>query len=213
MTIEGYKCGMTPAPGAALKPWSALQPGDRFRVRSRSGNEYEVTFLAPGQEDAGLYVRLQGQKLARLAPHRLDWQTLEVLQKEDPVIRGDEVLVTPLGGEERRGRILEPPDDRMVISGQRGDHLSLPLDLLAQDGFFVLFAAQDLRTGDDFLVMSVSSREYRGHVTGVDDTHISCRLLPGTQQVSMRMENLDMESLRVLVPMPLSLFHRFPAAA
>ena len=136
-------------------PWSSLALGQRFRVKSVRGNPYEASFLTAGPEEAGLYVRLAADgKLARLSPDRLDWTTLEPGESSDALAPGDEVLATPSGGVEQRGRLMEPADERLTLQLAAGAVLQVPLHRLEQ--LRLLFASTDLRRGDEFMVKSAS---------------------------------------------------------
>lgn len=180
-----------------------LALGQRFRVKSARGNPYVATFLTAGPHEAGLYVRLAADgKLARLSPDRLDWRTLEPGESSDALVPGDEVLATPTGGVEQRGRLMEPADERLTLQLSQGAVLQVPLDRLEQ--LRLLFPATDLRRGDEFMVKSNSGSVYRGVAERVEAERLEVSLdrHPGPP-VSIRVERLDLRSLRVLIPLVL----------
>ena len=185
-------------------PWSALALGQRFRIKSVRGNAYEATFIVAGPEDAGLYVRLvENAKLARLSPDRLNWTTLEPGETTEPLVPGDEVIATPGGGQEQRGRLLEPADERVTLQTAQGAVFQVPLDRL--ESLQLLFPATDLRRGDEFLIKSATGSNYRGRAVRVevDRLEVSLERSPGPP-VSIRVDRLDLRSLRVLIPLVLS---------
>src|SRR5581483_9181374 len=95
--------------------WRTLVPGDRVQVSSKSGNTYSATLVAAGRDDAGLYVRLANGTLARLLSSRLNWKTLKKLGTEDAVKKGDEAVMIALGGDTKRGKLVDMLDDRVVL--------------------------------------------------------------------------------------------------
>src|SRR2546423_379294 len=94
------------------KIWRGLLSGDKIRVESHSGNAYEATIVLAGRDGSGLFIRLADGKLARLAPSRVNWKTLEKLGASDPIAVGDEVIIVALGTE-RRGTVSGPIADRI----------------------------------------------------------------------------------------------------
>jgi hypothetical protein len=190
---------------ASPNPWSVLIMGQRFRIRSARGNSYDATFLAKGPGDAGLYVRLSTGKLARLSPDRLDVSTLEPGAAGDVLALDDELLVKPPGGREERGRVVEQKDDGLALRLANGAVLSVKLDALAPGSLILLFASTDLRVGDELMVKSLSGSLYRGRAVRVEASRIEVELRNQVgPPVSLRVERLDLPSLRVLVPIELT---------
>lgn len=191
----------------AADPWRDLSPGDGFHVRSARGNDYEATFLGLGPDQAGLYVRMRGPnpKLGRLLPSRLDWSTFAKLLAEDVVVPGNELLVVTEAGLERRGKLAEPLDERIVLNLANGDVFSAPLSRIGAKSLRLLYRAKDLRPGDEFLVRSRSGTVYRGRVTNLDDQRVGVSLHASGERVTLRVDHLDLESLEVLIPVPVSL--------
>jgi hypothetical protein len=184
------------------QPWDSLQPGDLIRITSLSGNIYEACVLLCGKGEAGLYVRRNG-RIGRLLYNRLDWSTLERTGQTDPIVKGDNVLVAPVGGSERRGKILGPLDERLDLGLVSGGVYSAPLGRLANESFRLIFNAQDLRPGDEFTVSSTSGREIRGRCLELLPGVAIAELHPDGKRVRVSLERLDMTTLAVLVPIPL----------
>lgn len=175
-------------------------PGDLVRVRSKSGNTYEATVVFAGRDQAGLYVRLKGGKLARLVPQRVEWKTLEKLGVGDPVEKGDEVVIVALGGAERRGKLVKPLDDRIQLALPQGKVYSVPLSQTEVKKFRLLFPTDALLPGDEFMVKSHSGTEYRGLVVDIDANTLTAKLRPTRDKVTLRLKNLDMSTLFVMIP-------------
>lgn len=185
------------------EPWSVLETGDRFRIVSYSGKKYEATFLLTGPQDAGLYVRLQDKKLARFAPARLIWTSLEKLATGDILYQGDDVLVQTKNGPEVLGKLVSVANDKIVLKTSAGKQVEVAFDNMVEGTFRLLFPASDLRPGDEFLVRSASGREYRGRASIVERDRVTCTLLAGGEPVAIRVDNLDLRSLYVLIPLNL----------
>ena len=145
------------------EPWHGLVPGDRFTIDSNSGNSYELTFLAAAANvEGGLFLRFGPNRLGRFYPERLNWQTLEKLLPVDALLPGDEILVTPKGAAECRGRIVTVSDDRISLSLPNGQVIAIAREHSERQSIRILMAASDWRKGDEFIVMSKSGREYPG---------------------------------------------------
>lgn len=185
-------------------PLKDLSPGDGFRVRSRSGNVYECTLVAIGPESAGLYVRLLGdtRKIARLDPSRLDLNTFEVVLSGPVLVPGD-TIVFSANGTENRGKIVEQTDERLVITRSDGSFFSTPTDRVEGDSLRLIFRANGLCGGDEFLIRSQGGRQYRGKVVAVRSTQVVANLHPSGERVTMSIDRLAMDTLEVLVPVKL----------
>ncbi len=187
-------------------PWTLLFPGERFTIESRRGNPYDLTFLARSREpDGGIFVRFASDKLARFYPSMLNWSTLERVSSGSALVRGDEILVTPGGGAECRGRVSEASDDHIVLRLPDGQTIAVVLDDIVKGSLRLLMAATDWQAGDDFLVRSRSGRDYRGTTQRVSREKIDAILqgrsgLPQSGPISLRVDQLDLSSLRVLIP-------------
>jgi hypothetical protein len=193
---------------ATARPWEALSAGDRLRIRSHRGNSYELVFLWAGEGESGLLVRFSTGKLARFYPERLDWTTLERLRGGPPIVPGDEVLATR-AGVEIRGRVLETRPGSLLLILPNAQCVDLPLDGAVAGSLWILFAATDWRRGDEFLVKSLSGREYRGRTLLVTRERIDAGLsvkggLPSEESVSLRADQLYLASLRILIPVHLT---------
>jgi hypothetical protein len=205
----------------ASEPWSALEPGESFRVTSRRGNGYECQFIEEGMRDAGLYVRVAGGRLARLDPRRLDPTSLERRTRSPIVHRGDHVLLRTASSEdgeqasvEHCGVVLAAEPTRLAVETPAG---TIVRTLANIRGLRLLFRARDLRPGDEFLVESNSGRLYRGIARRIEWPRLtatltravvvvsgSALLVPVREPVTIRLDYLDLETLRVLVPVTLA---------
>ncbi len=180
--------------------WRALQPGDRVEVASKSGNTYAATLVAAGRDDAGLYVRLANGTLARLLPSRLNWKTLKKLGTEEAVKKGDEALLIALGGDTKRGKLVDVLDDRVVMALPKGGVETVPIGVEEEKRFRLLFPATDLRKGDEFIVKSVSGREFHGIAVQVQPDKITAEMRPSRTPTSLRVDRLDLRTLQILIP-------------
>jgi hypothetical protein len=183
---------------------SGLRVGERFRVRSRSGSLYALTFL---QHTKDVLVRMDDNRVARLDPHRIAWSTFAPASHsgEWVLVPGDEIVVETarrtyrgtLSSRSSREIRMEFPDGRS-------------LDISSQDvtGVRLLFRARSLNPGDQFIVNSCSGREYSGEVLDVEEEQAARVMLEGGQVVRLRMERIDMNSLLVPVPLPLEMLLR-----
>src|SRR5262249_38413196 len=115
------------AMNTSMKPWGLLSAGDRFAVRSHSGNRYELVFVCAGEGESGLFARFSTGKLARFYPEKLDWTTLERLGESPFVVPGDEILVT-LADRELRGRIASTRPESLLVLMANGQAISVTLD-------------------------------------------------------------------------------------
>jgi hypothetical protein len=193
---------------AAARPWDALSAGSYIRIRSHRGNSYELVFLWADAGEGGLLVRFSTGKLARFYPERLDWTTLERLRSGPTIAPGDEVLAMR-AGVEIRGRVLEARPASLLLMLPNGQCVDLPLDGEVAGSLWILFAATDWRKGDEFLVQSLSGREYRGRTLLVTRERIDAALrvkggLPSAESVSLRADQLYLASLRILIPVHLT---------
>jgi hypothetical protein len=189
-----------------MEPWGLLSAGDRFAVRSHSGNRYELVFLCAGDGESGLFARFSTGKLARFYPEKLDWTTLEKLGESPYVVPGDEILVT-LADRELRGRIASTRPESLLVLMANGQAIRVGLDGTVRKTIRLLFAATDWRQGDEFLVTSLSGGSYRGRTLLVTRERIDAALtlkrgLPCTEVSSLRADQLYLGSLRVLIPVP-----------
>ena len=184
------------------EPWRDLAPGDAFSVRSFGGNAYDAVLILAGATGAGLYVRRNG-RLGRIAPSRIDWATLRKLPRQEPLLKDDRVLLVTEAGVERRGRLLEPPSDRLVLGLAGGEVFSAPVAHVAPGSFRLLFAATDLCPGDEFSVKSLSGREHRGVVRSMEQGRVVADLVGSRESVAVRLAQLDLTTLEVLIPFPL----------
>lgn len=172
--------------------------GAAFTVRSRSGSRYACTFVHGG---AGLIVRLDDGRIARLDPDRIDWSTFAPRREaQSGLVPGDEVLVET-ATERLRGALLELPERAEVaLRTRHGAVRRVPRERIKR--LSLLFRARDLQPGDAFMVRSNSGSEYRGHVLEASADHARVRLEAGAT-VNLRLERVDMSTLLVLVPIPL----------
>ncbi|MEZ0228408.1 MAG: hypothetical protein ACAI25_07260, partial [Planctomycetota bacterium] len=180
--------------------WRALKPGDRVEVSSKSGNTYAATLVAAGRDEAGLYVRLANGLLARLLPSRLNWKTLKRLGTEDAVKKGDEAILIALGGDAKRGKLVDVLDDRVVLSLPKGGTQTVAVGGEEEKRFRLLFPATDLRKGDEFIVQSVSGREFHGIAVSVAPDKIVAEMRPSRAPTTLRVDRLDLKTLHVLIP-------------
>jgi hypothetical protein len=182
------------------EPWTSMKPGDGFAVRSRSGNAYRLVFVAPGERQAGIYVRFKdaSRNLARFFPEKVDWSTLEPSETEPVLPARSEVLVTA-GGIERRGTVVDSTQETLVIqSVKTGSPVAIPFRDVTD--LKLVFRATDWRAGDSFVVTSRSGNEYRGIALHVSPDRVEAILQGDDHPVTLRTANLAMETFRVLIP-------------
>jgi hypothetical protein len=190
-----------PDPGS---PWGGLGPGDSFEVKSFSGHLHSLTFLST--KERTLYVRLEGGKLGRLDSDRVDWSTLETKEHGDACLPGDEVLVcSNTGGHEYRGVLAEAITDSLQIVQEGGKRVSLVLVRADPASFRLLMPASRVHTGDEFCVESLSGRSYRGVAIEAGATHLRVKPHKSETKVRMKLDHLALPTLRILVPISLSL--------
>jgi hypothetical protein len=192
---------------SAYEPWSTLVPGQLFGVTSRSGNIYDLTLVRAGPRENGLITRLSSGKLARFYYERLNWETLEAGLVGPVLVTGDEILLTPRGGTERRGRVVHVEPDLISYRTANGEHGVASPDRTVRGSIRLLFAATDWCRGDEFLVRSLTGKDYRGVTLAVSPERLEVRLAgsdPERGSVAIRVANIDLRSLRVLVPVRLA---------
>lgn len=176
--------------------------GERFRVKSRSGNQYVVRFLHQGERDAGVFVRLDSGEIARFDPARLKWSTYEAASDliGSAVVRGgDDVLVECAAGS-LRGKLATELGESMV---------RLENGLCIQNtevyALHMMFRAPSLKGGDRFWIQSNSGGEYNGTAITVTKENARVRLTDRTE-VSLRLSSLDIDTLFVAIPIPRSAY-------
>jgi hypothetical protein len=186
-------------------PWPDLKPGERFRVRNLAGETHEAIFLSAGPGGAGLYVRLSSGEPSRLLPKKIEWTTLERLLIEDPLARDDEVMVTSTGGVAQRGRLIAPPDESLILRLSDGESVSLVLDRSVIESLRLVYSAPELLVGDEFLVTDHTGREYRARTLGFQTRPpgVVASLTPSGERVALLISELDLKTLRVLIPISL----------
>ena len=115
--------------GSSFDTLPKLGFGERFRVKSHSGNAYVVRYLVAAEGEGGVFVRLDSGAIARLDPKRLEWSSCESASDtlDTPSVKvGDDVLIDcpagPLVGklDEELGGELIQLEGRIMRSGQRG---------------------------------------------------------------------------------------------
>ena len=203
---------MTVAPertetGGLTGPFASLTSGERIRVRSRSGNTYEATVLAGGKGDAGLYVRLKDGRLARLSPDRLDASSLERLGHGSTIVAGDRLWMFLRSGPRISGTVVSLAPGELALRMDAGAVQRVVLADVVEESPRLLFPASDLKRGDEIQVRSLSGREYRGTVLGTAPGRITAILegeLAARGPSTLRVEQLDKDSLFVLVPIAAS---------
>ena len=173
--------------------------GDRFQVESRRGSPYVVTLLGVGDDESGLYVRLDDGRIARLDPGRLAWDTYRpTTQEGQPPLRpGDEVLVESTSGT-LRGTLLQIDADALLFRLPVGSDLEPPRDQIAR--LNLLFRARDLKAGDRILVRSNSGNEYRGRVKALGPGRRLQLALQNGSVANLRLGKIDLGSLLILIP-------------
>lgn len=182
--------------------WVSLCAGERVAVSSLSGNRYEGVLLGAGP--SGVFLRMAGRGVVRLGLDRIDAETLEARGRVAPLETDDEVILQPSGGVELRGRVEEANEERAVVSVPGRGPLAVAYDEVEAGSAFPLFRASSLRPGDAFLARSRSGRDYRGTVASVSARYLVVQLQPTSQQVRLRVAELDLRSVEVLIPLRLS---------
>lgn len=181
--------------------WKAVRSGLRVAVSSLSGNRYEGVLL--GGSPAGLFLRMPGRGVVRLGSDRVDLN-YEVLGSEAPLAPEDELILTPRGGRELRGRVVEAGPDRVALSVPGRGPLAIALVEIEPGSASLLFRAASLRPLDRFLLRSRSGREYRGEVLDLTPRYLVARLAGEGSEVRLRIDELDLRSVEVLIPLHFS---------
>ena len=180
---------------------TAIRSGLRVAIRSLSGNRYEGVLL--GGNSTGLFLRMPGRGVVRLGSDRVD-PSYEVLGSEPPLVADDELILTPGGGRELRGRVVEASQGRVALSVPGRGTLAVALSEVEPGSAFLLFRAGSLRPLDRFLLRSRSGREYRGEVLELTPRYLVARLIGGESEVRLRIDELDLRSVEVLIPLHFS---------
>lgn len=172
--------------------------GERFRVKSRSQKEYVARFLH--QDEHSLFVRMDTGEIARFTPERLKWSTFQAaadLLGHPPIHEGDDVLVE-CGAGSLRGKLASPLGEPLL-------RLENGLCIQSEDVYalHLMFRAPKLVDGDLFWIRSNSGRSYDGRVLHVTKDNARVRLST-REEVTLRLSSLDIDTLFVAVPIPLS---------
>ena len=187
---------------AAEHPWKELDQGDRFLIQSRSGNSYETTFLGfAADRMGGVYVRLEGGRIARLMPGRLKLESFEPLLPDEHLFPQDEILFRAQG-REVRGLLLEPPNFGLLVDEGLEEPSRVSYDEIEGASLRLLFPSQDLRRGDEFLVSSRSGRKIRGLILEVRPGSAQVEL-PGGDTFRLDLARVVLSSFAVLIPLRL----------
>jgi hypothetical protein len=181
-----------PHQGLVLPP---IAFGERFRVRSRAGTQYVVRYL--GQGEGGIFVRLDDQRIARLDDSRLEWSTFARASGDGAALAPGDDIVVDLEGSHVRGRLetLRPLSVRTSLE-------VIPIARERVRALHLLFRARELLPGDRFLVRGRSGTEYDGSVSGIDKEHVVVTLRGG-RETTLQRRRLDMDTLLVMIPVPL----------
>jgi hypothetical protein len=186
--------------------WAGLTTGERFIIKSVSGSQYEATFLMAGMAQAGIYVRLLDNKLARLRPERLDMKTLErllpdeILQPNDPVLfiaRDDKGELV-----ETRGQYVQHSSEYLTVTLVGGESRKTQLRRMLSGSFRLMFTARDLCVGDEFLLLTRRGLEHRGVATAVEPEKISFIRDDTRARVTIPRAELRFDRLTVLIAVP-----------
>jgi len=180
-----------------------LACGERFRIKSRRGTDYVVTFLHRERNGDGMYVRLSDRRIARLNDDRVRWSTYaRVSQEGEPLVApGDQILVE-MPSRSIRGKLAEEiVGDEIVIRRPSGRVIRVPRAMVV--AFSLLFPAQNLTVGDRFMVQSKSGNQYRGVVTALPGRDRATVTLDDGREMKLRLERVDFRTLFVPVPVPL----------
>lgn len=181
-----------------LATWSSLPSGERVRIQSASGREYSGVHLA--STSSGVFMRMKGRGLVRLDRNRVNLRTLVCEGKTSPLCVDDEVLVVRTDGQTDRGHVVEAASDRLTYEPLERSVVSAPLRDVRS--VHLCFRAGTLRSGDEFLALSNSGREYRGTVLEASAKTIQIRSSAG-DEIALRVTALDLRSLVVLIPVAL----------
>lgn len=185
--------------GGASRP--RLFFGERFRVRSRRGNTYVMTFLHWGA--SALYVRRDDGKIARMDDGRLEWTSYSTASEPlHPVLgAGDEVLVDSDTRGTVRGILLGIDGEQVAL--RTPDRGALRVALSEVQTLYLLYRAPELWPGELFLARSRWGDEYRGALEALSaDGTGSVRFDDGSAG-DLQLDQLEPSSIDVLVPIPL----------
>jgi hypothetical protein len=201
--------------GEPRAPWEKLRAGDQFEVTSRSGHHYELSFLSVGPTEAGLYVRTRDHATTRLHPGRVDWSTLKQhTNAAEPILPGDKISIGTQGGTEHEGQLVEPIDDRVVLANAHDEGtFSAHLTRTRTADYKLMFHTKSLYPGEEFRVSSFSRRSYRGHVMSASQGRLRFLESGAEARKDLKIGRLNLETLEVLVRVPVSLLGCSPTAA
>jgi hypothetical protein len=203
-------------PAELGRPWTALVPGDVFEVRSHSRQLYSLTLLVAGPKASVLYVRSGNGGLSHLDPRRVDWSTLRKLGTTCPVVVGDRILVVGavvVGNEvlatsksvEYYGELFDPITDRIALTVLPDmKRVTIPLQACDPASFRVAFRATRITEGTEFAVDSKSGNPYYARAITVGPTEIQVALVRTGKVATLRLDFVALETLRILLPVPLA---------
>ena len=192
-----------PSTGSSA-PWERLASGTRVKIASWRGNVYEIIFL--GCTGTGVVFRSAQGKLVQSQRDRLNWGSLEEFERGPVFAIGDEVELRA-GDASVTGEVLAPAPEGWLIRTPRGT-LELTEGQLIRREANLLFAAKTLVLGDRFRVRSRSERLYTGKVEWIGTERVLAALDGGGPSVTLVLERLQPESLRVRVPVQATGFDR-----
>ena len=180
-----------------------LEYGARFTIRSVRGSTYTLTLLAHGEHEAGLYVRLDDGRTARLDPHSLDWSSYTPNPDPSlhPLREGDDLVLSSPSGT-LRGTLLEPFGEELALRLPIGSDLRLPRSEI--DQLFLMFRARDLKAGDHVHLSSLSGNVYQGQVVALQHGRRLKLMLHAGTEANLRLSKVNLTSLLVMIPL------RFP---
>jgi hypothetical protein len=173
--------------------------GERFKVRSRRGKLYVLTFLQ--WADMGVYVRLGNGDIARLDSKRVEWSSWAAASSTGaPVLGdGDDVLVEYDKGTVQ-GRLIEFGAS-LTLRVRGGRNVEFQRDDVKT--LYLLFRARKLKAGDTFIARTLSGSDLRGHVVTLTPEGLATVDLADGTRVNLAVAGLDPNTLNVLIPVPL----------
>jgi hypothetical protein len=160
-----------------------------------------------GPIEAGLYVRTPHGVATRLHPHRIDWTTLtRHTSPAEPIVLGDRLAIGTHGGSEHEGHLLEPIDDRVVLTTNTTDTpFSAHLTRTRAGEFKLLFRTDNLYPGEEFRLRSFSGHSYRGYAIRVDPERIRILVSESGERMVLSRRRVDFATLEVFVRVAVSL--------
>jgi len=182
-------------------PPASLRFGRGFRVRRRAGGHLVATALA--RSPGGVYARAEDGSIARVHSGDVDWTACEPCDDAPPaLVPGEPIQVRSAAGTLRGELAAAPAGGQLVVRLPHGAELPVPVEPI--DRAHLLLIKAELDPGDPFEVKSKSGNLYTGFVRErVAPDRVVVELDSG-KTADIRLDRLRLETLVVLLPVPVA---------